>query len=77
MFNVVVARLSGDHIAPEQRRYDTPNASSIGQPLRWHVNVPDPSRSGSNSVCHRQERGQNFFHLARFHGMPPASTLWG
>ena len=77
MFNVVVARSSGDHIAPEQRRYDTPNASSIGQPLRLHVNVPDPSRSGSNRVCHRQERGQNFFHLARFHGMPPRADPLG
>jgi hypothetical protein len=52
MFNVVIARLLGDHIAPDQRRYDTPSASSIGQPLRLYVNVPDLTRPGSDSVCH-------------------------
>jgi len=70
MFNVVVARLLGD---PEPRRYDTPSASSIGQPRRLPVNVPDLTRFGSDSVRHIEDMA--ILHLVRFQGMIPASTF--
>jgi hypothetical protein len=61
MFNVVVARLLGDHIAPEQRRYDTPNASSIGQPLRLHVNVPDQADPPLIACAIARNEAKTFF----------------